>query len=195
MPCSTRFRRDIERAINSAVGRSNGTVLKRTGDGALAVFESAADAIDAAILLHTEVDLIRPGAITSRVMRIGLSVGDVSVEAGDTFGAPVVEAARLEAAAPPSGTLCTALVKMLVGSRTSATFVAHPPVVAKGFDEPIDVFEIPWSVAGIAGGVLAESLQRHEDLPFAGRRQEFAVTRGCRRGGASRPRQSRVDRW
>ncbi len=168
-------RHDIEAAINSAVGRSNGTVVKRTGDGALAVFESAADAIDAAILLHTEVDLIRPRGEHRPKMRIGLSVGDVSVESGDTFGAPVVEAARLEAAAPPSGTLCTALVKLLVGSRTSATFVDHPPIVAKGFDAPIDVFEIPWTTAGTAGGVLADSLDRREDLPFAGRLEEFGV--------------------
>src|SRR5918993_1058464 len=112
---------------------------------------------------------------TSRRRSTVPSVGDVSVESGDTFGAPVVEAARLEAAAPPSGTLCTALVKMLVGSRTSATFVEHPPIVAKGFDEPIDVFEIPWTTAGNAGGVLADSLDRREDLPFAGRLEEFGV--------------------
>jgi len=169
------LRREIESAIDNAVVRSGGTVLKRTGDGALAVFESAADAIDASVLLHTEVDLIKARGDHKPVMRIGLSVGDVSLESGDAFGAPVVEAARLEAAARPGGTLCTTLVKLLVGSRTSATFVEHAPVVAKGFDSPIEVFEIPWTAAGIAGGVLAESLQRHEDLAFAGRREELRL--------------------
>lgn len=168
-------RREIERAIDNAVVRSNGTVVKRTGDGALAVFESAADAIDASVMLHTEVDLIRARGEHKPLMRIGLSVGDVSIESGDTFGAPIIEAARLEAAAPPGGTLCTSLVKLLVGSRTSATFVEHPPVIAKGFDSPIEVFEIPWTAAAVAGGVLAESLQRHEDLAFAGRRDELRL--------------------
>ncbi len=93
------LRREIESAIDNAVVRSGGTVLKRTGDGALAVFESAADAIDASVLLHTEVDLIKARGDHKPVMRIGLSVGDVSLESGDAFGAPVVEAARLEAAA------------------------------------------------------------------------------------------------
>ena len=168
-------RRSIEAAIHGAAHRARGTVVKLTGDGGLLVFESAADAIDAAIALQTEIALL-PSRPQGRVqMRIGLSVGDVTVERGDCHGTPVVEAARLEAAAPPGGILCTTLVKLLAGSRTGATFVAHAPVVAKGFDTPLEAWEIPWASTSSSGGILAETLHRRELLPFAGRHDELAT--------------------
>ena len=73
-------RRSIETAIHGAANRARGTVVKMTGDGGLLVFESAADAIDAAIALQTEIALL-PSRPQGRVqMRVGLAVGDVTVE-------------------------------------------------------------------------------------------------------------------
>lgn len=168
-------RRSIEAAIRSAAHRARGTVLKSTGDGGLVVFQSAADAIDAAIALQTEIDLL-PARQPDRVrMRIGLAVGDVTVEPGDCHGTPVVEAARLETAAPPGGILCTALVKLLAGSRTGAIFLAHDPVSAKGFDTPLEAWQIPWASTSSSGGILTDTLHRRELLPFAGRHAEMAT--------------------
>ena len=66
-------------------------------------------------------------------------------------------------------------MKLLAGSRTGATFVVHAPIVAKGFDTPLEAWEIPWASTSSSGGILAETLHRRELLPFAGRRDEVAT--------------------
>ena len=51
------------------------------------------------------------------VLRVGLSAGDVTVDAGDCFGTPVVEAARLCAAAQGGQILAAEVVRLLVKGR------------------------------------------------------------------------------
>ena len=172
-------RRSIEAAIHGAAHRARGRVVKMTGDGGLLVFESAADAIDAAVALQTDIALLPSRPQGQVQMRVGLAVGDVTIERGDCHGTPVVEAARLEAEAPPGGILCTTLVKLLAGSRTGATFVTHAAVVAKGFDTPLETWEIPCASTSSSGGILAETLHRREQLPFAGRHDELATVMGA----------------
>ncbi|MGH9041221.1 MAG: hypothetical protein ACRDZ3_13425 [Acidimicrobiia bacterium] len=46
-------------------------------------------------------------------IRVGLSLGEVTFEDGDLFGVPVVEAARLVAAAGPGQILATVVVRMV----------------------------------------------------------------------------------
>ena len=53
-------------------------------------------------------------------IRVGLSVGEVTFEGDDVFGTPVVEAARLVAAAASGQILTTAIVKALAAGRTDA---------------------------------------------------------------------------
>jgi class 3 adenylate cyclase/tetratricopeptide (TPR) repeat protein len=168
-------RREIDDTIRAAASRHAGTVVKSTGDGALVVFDSASDAVDAAIDLQTQIDLMPPRGDLRTQMRIGISVGDVAMEGGDCYGIPVVESARLEAAARPGGILCTDLARMVAGSRTSVTFLEHPPIEAKGFSDAMTVWEIPWTSTAAAGGILPETLGRPERLPFAGRHSERAV--------------------
>ena len=70
-------------------------MVKGTGDGVLAWFPSAADAIAAAIAVQRRLDGLRVSSPDGAwAMRVGVSVGDVTVEDGDVFGAPVVEASR-----------------------------------------------------------------------------------------------------
>lgn len=55
----------------------------------------------------------RQKAPVSLSMRVGVAVGDATLEDGDMFGAPVVEAARLVAAAEAGQILTTAIVRAL----------------------------------------------------------------------------------
>ena len=77
--------------------------------------ESVADAIVCATAMHRVVTALDPDDPAQ--LRIGISTGEVAEADGDFQGMPIVEAARLEAAAEPGQTLTTAVVRALVGTR------------------------------------------------------------------------------
>ena len=79
-----------------------GEVVKNVGDGLMISFGSASDAVAAGVAMQRAVDAAsRAGARDAAVMRVGISAGDATPENGDWFGVPVVEGARLCAAAAP----------------------------------------------------------------------------------------------
>ena len=79
-------------------------MFKTTGDGFLAVFGSAGEALDAAVAIQDGF------AGRPLQLRIGLNLGDVIQEDGDVFGDGVNVAARLEAMAEPGGVYASAAV-------------------------------------------------------------------------------------
>jgi TolB-like protein/class 3 adenylate cyclase len=94
--------------IGPSIGLHHGRVVKGTGDGFIAEFRSAVDAIRCALEVQTGM-LERNTGIQSEQrleLRIGVHVGDVVEESdGDLMGDGVNIAARLESAAAP-GTIC-----------------------------------------------------------------------------------------
>ena len=121
-----------------AVATHAGTVVKALGDGLMAVFDSAADAVDAAASLHAVPD---PDGV-GLVVRVGVSAGDARMEDGDWFGLPVVEASRLCGAAAPGRVLVSDLARQLAGSRTTHRFRAVGPLELKGLGEPVVAHEV-----------------------------------------------------
>ncbi len=75
-------------------------------------------------------------------MRIGVSVGDTTVEDGDYFGEPVVESARLCAHAEGGQIVVNALVRQLAGSRDGHSFQSLGGLELKGISEPVQAFEL-----------------------------------------------------
>ena len=84
-----------------------GRIFKTTGDGALAEFGSAVDAVQAAIEVQRAIVEHNTAMPEDRriVLRIGISLGDVIVEGDDLYGNGVNIAARMEALAEP-GAIC-----------------------------------------------------------------------------------------
>ena len=72
-------------------------MVKGLGDGILAAFGAAADAVAAATAIQRAIDRANRRVDDARrlAVRVGLSAGDVSWEDGDCHGTPVVTAARL----------------------------------------------------------------------------------------------------
>src|SRR4051794_24492315 len=152
----------LDRMLRQCVARHRGTVVKPTGDGLMATFAAAGDALNAATAIHQETDRhSRHAAVGERlVMRIGISAGDVHFVAQDCHGTPVVEAARLEAAAAPGSILASALVRLLVGSRGSHEFEAVGPLQLKGLPEPLEAYRVRWSPAPDARDVVEDAPSR-----------------------------------
>src|SRR5215475_6196130 len=82
-----------------------GRVVRLMGDGTLAEFTSAVDAVQCAVdiqkaMMEANSKLPEDRAM---VLRVGLNLGDVVVEESDLYGDGVNVAARLEAMADPGG--------------------------------------------------------------------------------------------
>ncbi|RXG84560.1 adenylate/guanylate cyclase domain-containing protein [Bradyrhizobium vignae] len=91
--------------ITHAISEHGGRIVKNTGDGFLAEFPSAVEAVRAAVQFQTRIrELTVADAADGRIaFRVGINVGDVIVEPHDVFGDGVNIAARLESIAEPGG--------------------------------------------------------------------------------------------
>ena len=69
-------------SLREAIGHSGGAEVKTTGDGLLATFSSAADAVGCAVGMQQAVDVHSRTAGARLAIRVGVSVGDI------VFGAP-----------------------------------------------------------------------------------------------------------
>ena len=83
----------------------HGELVKSIGDGFIAYFVSAQDAVEFSIAFQKRVERLERGPVQLAVAccRLGLNFGPVIVEREDIFGNTVIIAARLEQAAPPGG--------------------------------------------------------------------------------------------
>ncbi len=137
-------RRALFTALNDAVERNDGEVVKHLGDGLMVVFEhSAVSALSCARDLHMAARWIDTEDPIS--LRIGISAGEVAHEQGDWFGIPVVEAARLCNAAAPGQTLANAVVRHLVGSRAGDHRIAEIGALPlKGLAAPLPTVDVSW---------------------------------------------------
>src|SRR3954452_5142610 len=104
--------------IEAAVVEVDGVVVKGVGDGVMAVFTSAGDALDAAVAMQQGTQGYRRRAgVEPAMLRVGVSIGDVATTGDDWIGMPVVQAARLCAAAKPEEILAADIVRVLAGTR------------------------------------------------------------------------------
>jgi TolB-like protein/class 3 adenylate cyclase len=91
--------------VEPAIAEHGGRIVKNTGDGFLAEFPSAVEAVRAALQFQTRIKELTIGELEDRriAFRVGVNIGDVIVEAHDIFGDGVNIAARLESIAEPGG--------------------------------------------------------------------------------------------
>ena len=75
-------------------------------------------------------------------MRIGVSAGDVAFEEADCFGTPVIEAARLCAAAGGGKILVTDVVRVLAGLGGGPELTPVGALELKGLPAPVPVCEV-----------------------------------------------------
>jgi class 3 adenylate cyclase/tetratricopeptide (TPR) repeat protein len=177
--------------LRETVARHDGIVVKGSGDGVLATFHSASNALTAAVAIQQRFDgySSSPAAIASVEVRIGLSVGDVVHQDGDIFGTPVVEAARLESAAEPGQILCSDMVRMLARGRGDHRFEVLGLLELKGLAEPLAACAVHWERAATAGASsfpVPPELSVSGGMRFVGRDEELqaAVTLAT---GVTRP--------
>jgi class 3 adenylate cyclase/CheY-like chemotaxis protein len=134
--------------VRNVLAVHHGHEVKTMGDGFMAVFESATDGIACAVTLQRTMLRDRDCEEHALVMRIGLSAGEVTVEADDYFGIPVIEASRLCSAAGASQILCSELLRLLAGGSGIHQISTLGDFDLKGLPGPVQVCEVGWDVEG-----------------------------------------------
>ena len=81
--------------LRGALERTGGREVKSLGDGLMVVFDGAAQSLECAAQMQQAVEARNRRAEEKLGVRIGVSLGDATVDDGDYYGDAVVEAARL----------------------------------------------------------------------------------------------------
>ncbi len=160
--------------LRGALERSAGREVKNLGDGLMVVFASAAQALACAAQMQQALQARNRRADEPLEVRIGVSLGDTTVEEGDHFGEPVVQAARLCARAEGGQILLSDLVRQIGGARDGHDFRSLGELELKGISEPILVFELAWEPAPVTGIALPERLRELPATGYVGRVAERA---------------------
>jgi class 3 adenylate cyclase len=146
------LRRDHTALLDALISRHHGRTVKNTGDGLMAVFGSAVDALDAAVAMQQAVHR-RNNAVAEdeRIgLRVGVEIGEPSREGDDYFGTPVVVARRLCDSCEGGQVLVSDLIPRLVGTRGGHEFADAGTLELKGFAEPVRGHLLRWEAAEAA---------------------------------------------
>jgi len=137
------LREQHDALVTGSIGANRGTVVKNLGDGIMATFAGAADAVGAAVGTQQAIDRYNRSSSETLEVRIGISAGDVVFEKDDCFGTPVIEAARLCAAARGGQILASEIVRWMARSGEN-TFTPLGSLDLKGLAEPVPTVEVGW---------------------------------------------------
>jgi class 3 adenylate cyclase len=132
--------RDHEDVTRGVLAAHGGTEVKTMGDGFMASFGSVTKSVECAIALQRAFDA-REGEPLS--VRVGLNAGEPIEEEGDLFGASVILASRITAKAEGGEILVSDNVRSLSAGK-GFLFADRGEFVAKGFEEPVRMYEVRW---------------------------------------------------
>jgi class 3 adenylate cyclase len=168
------LRRAHDRLLTEAVEGNGGRVVKGLGDGIMATFTGAADAVTAAVAVQQAIDRMnRSGKVQAPLaVRVGLSAGDVTFEDDDVHGTPVIEASRLCAAADGGAILAAEVVRILAGSVGDHTYTSIGPIELKGLEHPVNAVRVAWEPV-VRAGLPIPPLLTDIGRVFVGREAEL----------------------
>ena len=129
------------------------------GDGFMASFGSVTRAVECAVALQRAVAARNREAdeVANLSVRIGLNAGEPIEEEGDLFGATVILASRIAAKAEGGEILVADTVRGL-SSGKGFLFADRGEFVAKGFEEPVRLYEVRWRGVGAVQNALEATL-------------------------------------
>ena len=130
--------------MDGIIAEHGGRIVNTAGDGVLAEFPSAVDAVQCAV--ETQERLAKASASDPAdrrlEFRIGVHAGDVMVKGGDLFGDGVNTAARLQALAQPGGVCVSGAVHEHVRKVLPLRFLDLGPQIVKHNDEPVRAYAV-----------------------------------------------------
>ena len=132
----------INELIEPKVAEHHGRIVKLMGDGVLAEFPSAVEAVFCAIEIQSAVDERNTAVPEDRriVFRIGINIGDVVAEGDDIYGDGVNVAARLEALSEAGGICISDDVHRILEGKSDLAFEDAGQHKVKNIARPVQVW-------------------------------------------------------
>ena len=132
--------------VRDALKVHAGSEIKHTGDGIMASFASASQALECAIAVQRGFATHNESAETPIRVRIGLNAGEPVAEEKDLFGTAVQLAARICAHAEPGQILAPVVVRELAAGK-GFLFSDRGDTALRGFEDPVRLYEVSWREA------------------------------------------------
>ena len=117
-----------------AIDKFDGKWLKEMGDGVLAQFNSAVDAVNCAL------EIQRNAVALDGKIRVGIHLGDVTIENADVFGDGVNIASRIQSIADPGGIYITESIHNAIRAQASLKTRFLGEVELKNVDYPVKTY-------------------------------------------------------
>jgi class 3 adenylate cyclase len=130
--------RELDAALRALIREHAGTAIegKLLGDGVLAVFTSARQAIEAALACAAA------SSHAGLPLHLGLHAGDVIREEGNVYGGAVNIAARISGRSAPGEVLVSETVRSLARTSAGVRFEDCGEQALKGVGEPVRIWAV-----------------------------------------------------
>jgi class 3 adenylate cyclase/tetratricopeptide (TPR) repeat protein len=148
------LRREHFTLLREAIAAAGGREVKSRGDGLMVAFASSVAATRSAVAMQQAAEQRNRHSEHRLELRVGVSLGDVTTDAGDYYGPPAVEGARLCDAASGGQILATEVVRLMAGTREDYSFRAAGELELKGFPAPVPAFEVVWQPLSRAASAI-----------------------------------------
>ncbi|HEY2437070.1 MAG TPA: AAA family ATPase [Solirubrobacteraceae bacterium] len=176
-----KLRREYFTLQREAIAATGGREVKSLGDGLMVTFPSSVAATRCAVAMQQALEQRNRRAEHRLDLRVGISLGDVSADEDDYYGAPVVEGARLCNAAHGGQILASEVVRLMAGTREDYSFEPVGDLELKGFPTPVPGFEVLWQrLPGVASAIpLPPRIRSIPETGYVGRLIERAQMEEC----------------
>ena len=131
-------------AIDAIIDEHKGIIFGSAGDSVIAEFSSPIKAAEAAVATQLKMKTMNQDKAKSdqMIFRVGINIGDVMVTDNNLFGDAVNIAARLEAAAKPSGICVSQTVFDMINRKIMVSFEDAGQLDLKNIEFPIKAFHV-----------------------------------------------------
>src|SRR3981189_1139241 len=135
----------IERSlIEPCIAEHHGKLVKTTGDGFIAIFDSPVEAVRCGIVIQQQ--MVGRNASLPRhhwiEYRIGVNLGDVFIEAGDVYGDGVNIASRLEGIADPGQVYISGGIYEQIKHKLVCGYESLGDRKVKSITDPVSVYRV-----------------------------------------------------
>jgi adenylate cyclase len=153
--------------VEPTIAAHGGRLIKTAGDGLIAEFPSAVEAVRSAIELQRSLSEQNTGLTAEQRidLRVGINVGDIIADRDDIFGAGVNIAARLEQISEPGGVCVSGRVHEDIEGKLDWAFLDLGERTLKNIERPVRVYSLPSSAIGPSTAPLAETPKQPADQP------------------------------
>src|SRR5882724_5019777 len=156
----------LAEGVEPAIAEHGGRIVKNTGDGFLAEFPSAVEAVRAAVQFQNSVrELTTSDSEDRRIaFRVGVNIGDVIIEQHDIFGDGVNIAARLESIAEPGGICISSSAYDHIRGKVGVEFADLGEQDLKNIARPVRAYAVVWEGSS-SPATHADDTKPHPPLP------------------------------